>query len=124
MTILLNFLSRERNNKDFTKKYKIDYKFAADKWKQITEEGIKFPEGQQDVTMRFQYPAQIQYGEEEGSKVFKIRTVQFKITVTELMELARAPGGFSTIYSLDYMLVMKGKLRAEKRLSERLRLRD
>ena len=124
MTILLNFLSRERNSKDFTKKYKIDYKFAAGKWEQITEKGIKFPEDQQDVTMRFQYPAQIQYGEEEGSNVFKIRTVQFKITVTELMELARAPGGFSTIYSLDYMLVMKGKLRAEKRLSERLRLRD
>jgi len=42
--LVLSFISKERSNKDFTKKYKIKYNFAnnlLDKWVEVTDQRIE-----------------------------------------------------------------------------------
>ena len=41
--LVLSFISKERSNKDFTKKYKIKYNFANNlsKWVEVTDQRIE-----------------------------------------------------------------------------------
>lgn len=126
-------LSRERGNKDFTRKYKVDYQYVGapkDKWDKFDREGILLTPEKSEIILRFLYPALVHEAATEDAnvlqsldlRVYKLRKALFRLSVDDLLRRARDVNEIDAIFSFDYKEVSGNALHREDRgrLSERL----